>query len=310
MSSTKIAVNFDVDREVSFGLMIGEYSSPAILFKLGEIGGLYESLLRYVKRYHATSTVYPFIDKIPFSDELETFIGAKGGKVAAVHIRTAQSSGNAGPSETGGYASALALLKDEGYSIVFIGREPMPQDWKHFGVVNYSQSRLASFENDFKIAKRADLAITGASGVSAFFIVLDKPCLMLNTKLMAIPAMGRRTIYTPALAIDKSTGRVHDFLESLLGCGKYGIDGYRPEQTYLQHPTEEEILVGVQEVMALAAAPDTPMTDLQTRYRQLEWHPAFIDAMGGLVVDGGYIHYACSRMSEGFLQRHQDLMVT
>ena len=253
----------------------------------------YDSTLMYHKRFAATSDVYPFIDKIQCSDEIEDFIGAKGGKVSAVQFKDVSSAGIAFPLPAEHYIPALSFLMDNGYTIVLVGREAMPREWERFGVVNYAGSRLATFENDFRLMKRATVGIVGASGIQLFLELLDKPFIQINTKMPAMPPWGRKSICAPSLYRFNGDGGIPSFLEHL----QYNIQNKLYYDTNILTPfppTPRQILNATREMVELENNPGLPLTERQKKYRSLDPH--------------GCVGISATRMSDSFLIDHENLL--
>lgn len=254
---------------------------------------MYTDHLMYHRRFVATSDRYPYDEMVECSEQVDAFIGAKGAKVAAVQIKDVISTGNATAVQGEEYEPALALLKDAGYRLVLVGRERMPESWAKFGVVDYANSPIASFENDFRVMKRADVGLVGASGISLFLELFDKPLVHVNTKMPATPPWGRKCIYVPSLFTLNADGRTPTLLEHLQYNLTSGI-GYNPAERTPFPPTPAQIAEAVREMLTLAGDPTLPLTERQRKYKSLDPH--------------GCVGFSSSRISDSFLRDHEQLL--
>lgn len=248
--------------------------------------------LAYHKRFAATADQYPFIDRVELSNEIEEFIGAKGGRVAVVHFKEMETSGSASPTRVEDYEMTLGFLKDSGYTIVLAGREPMPQSWLRFGVVDYANSLLATFENDFRIMRRADVGVIGSSGIQLFLELFDKPFVQVNTKAPATPPWGRRAVTVPSLYKINQDGRTPSFVDHLRYNITHGISYDKTECTPFP-PTETQIRQATDEALLLGSDPNLPMTERQKKYKALD--------------PNGCVGFSLSRVSDSFLKDHENL---
>ncbi|MBF0094656.1 MAG: TIGR04372 family glycosyltransferase [Alphaproteobacteria bacterium] len=243
-----------------------EFNPKAFLFrdKSGECARIGHD--RYYQRRALTDGIFPFLDKVACSDSLEAFIGARGGKVAVIQIKTEISSGAGKLVDPASYEPALSLLKDEGHTLVLGGREAMPDSWQRFGVVDYANSPVANFENDFRLFRRADFGLVGASGISQFLELFDKPYVYLNTVLTAFPPFSRKAINVPALLRKVDDGRILSFAEQQAKPVWVPVSSIGTEPV---NATAEQVLAAVREALDRAAHPDLPPTPRQARYRNL-----------------------------------------
>lgn len=207
----------------------------------------------WYRRRSLTVDSSPFLNRLEFSPLIERLIGARGGPVAVV----------AAAPYPARYLAAFALLKDHGYTLVLGGRGRLPDEWRHFGVVDYAGSVLASFDNDFRLALRADLGVTQACGFSVFFEVLDKPYVCLDLQITATPPFSRRAVYTPAIFRHRADGRLLPFTEQ----HDAFTTGLAESQVAIIPASADQVAAATLEALQRAQTPDQPRTELQSRYQ-------------------------------------------
>lgn len=96
------------------------------------------------------------------------------------------------------YEDTLNYFKRNGYSIVLAGREPYPQIFFKYDVIDYANSKYATPFNDYLIVGNSSLVISSGSGFCNIAEVTDKPLLVVNS-FHGIQQFARRTILLPTL---------------------------------------------------------------------------------------------------------------
>lgn len=92
----------------------------------------------------------------------------KSEKLALVHIKENIINATAAPTDPENYIPAINFLKKLDFTIIHVGREAYPSCFKKAGVINYSETPYANYENDFILFSMADLCIISSSGISWF----------------------------------------------------------------------------------------------------------------------------------------------
>ena len=103
------------------------------------------------------------------------FLKNTGNKIALIHMKLHVINATAAQSDPSAYELAIRRLTDDGYQVVFVGREPFPPLFAKLGVLNYSESPVASYRHDVQLFAKASMAITAGSGISCLPDCMGKP---------------------------------------------------------------------------------------------------------------------------------------
>ncbi len=172
---------------------------------------LEEDFAAYYRRKRATGSKNFMARNFEMSAELDDLIGAGGKRLALVQHKEIglggyHSTGVAESTDPQTYVPALEYLLDQGLHPVHVGREPYPDCYRRLGVVDYANSPLASFRNDFALFANADVAIMGSSGVNWFAELMGMPFVIANTWSLNMPAYSPHCVVVPTLAKDRESG--------------------------------------------------------------------------------------------------------
>ncbi len=250
--------------------------------------------------YHRTRSLtedfFPWNEGKPeIEGPLADFIGGDLDRLAVIHFR--KSAGNAGvtiPAEN--FFPTLAYLRDSGYTLVKVGTEPYPEEFKPYNVADYSGSPFRSFKNDLALLGHAKLNIINASGLEHIADVMGIPCMSYGRWHLTLGAHSSKMVVVPALLYDPERHRLLTFGEQMLyfktrpeyweGSGfgwHFPFGKYHPRV-----PQPDELLAAVQETIALGKSPQ-PLSPEQTKFNQLDAN--------------GLLSQARSRISQFFLER-------
>ncbi len=249
----------------------------------------------YHKRVLKSAEFFPLQDAAFNYSQLGEFLNGNTEKLALIHIRTNIINATAKATDPETYLDTLAYLAEQGYHLVFVGREKMPAVFQQCDVINYSESRLATFRNDIQLFNMAELAVTAGSGISYLAECFGRPFVYLNYWHIAAPPASRRCVMVPTL-VQRQFGEFLSFsqqasLHSSLDGG--GAEVFPQMQYEARNATSAEILAATEELVSLRREP-RERTPLQERFRRL---------------DGGWaLRYSQARCSEYFLQKHRDLL--
>jgi len=216
--------------------------------------------------------------------------------IALIHVKNKVVNATAKITDPATYLAALTHLKNQGYQVVFVGREIMPEIFSSYGVINYARSSLASFENDLRLFSMAEVVITAGSGIAALADLAEKPLLYLNSWHLAAVMVSKMCIMVPTL-VKSAAGEYLKFreqikfYESMLDVGE---ESFRKlEGKYVaSNATAEEILAALQELMMLKEKYQA-RSPLQERFMEIE--------------NQGWLRYSRARYSEYFLKQHVNL---
>ncbi|MBI3251415.1 MAG: TIGR04372 family glycosyltransferase [Candidatus Andersenbacteria bacterium] len=255
--------------------------------------------LEYYRRRSETADFVPlheFGGKALKPDaQLRAFLKEEPGRLALIHIKTNIMNATAAPTDPATYMPALHCLLNQGFTLVFVGREEMPDLFRGLPMLNYAQSSVASFVHDLQLFALADVSVVGGSGIAWIADCLDKPVLYLNSWHMFMPPFSRKCIYVPTLALTKD-GQLLSFKEQFElhytgGVEKgdiFPIGDYQPVNA-----NAADILHGLQELLADLKG-EKELTLLQEDFRRVH--------------AGSWMKYAHSRMSDSFVKKYTHLL--
>jgi putative glycosyltransferase (TIGR04372 family) len=250
---------------------------------------------RYYALRNQTRSATPLKDGIGCDPELVRFLANDGRKIALVHIKLEVINATAAPSDPDAYLPAIEWLIDSGYRVVFVGREPYPAQFAARGVLNYSQSPLASYRHDIQLFGLADVAITAGSGISYLADCINKPYVYLNSWHLAMTNPSPRCVVVPSLVRERKTGRLLTFAEQnalYFNLPDRGGERFPIEIYEGRNADAAEVLAALRETLSLTGT--EPLSPEQSRY-----HKILPKLMQETVQ---------SRVSQFFLDRHPELL--
>ncbi len=135
----------------------------------------------WCERRYKTADIFPLyqFNKIK-NKELDVFLGNDTRPLCLIHIKTSAMNATAQPTDVKTYVKTIRFLMNAGNRIVFVGREKMPEDFSDLGVLNYSQSSIATFFNDIDLFSRAKMAIISGSGINWLAGCYGIPYIYIN----------------------------------------------------------------------------------------------------------------------------------
>ena len=218
-----------------------------------------------------------------------------GKKLCLVHIKTNVMNATAAPTDPTTYLPALKMMQGLGHTLVFVGRERMPPEFAKLGMVNYSESRHASFKNDILFFQACSVALVGGSGIAFLAQCYNKPFLYLNSWHAGLSPFTESSIFVPCL-VKKKGGSYLSFEEqNTLYFKLDAMDEQFPYSDYIaQNASGEEILEAAKELLSLAHAPK-PRSLLQEKYMSIDQGK-------------GVLEFSMSRISQYFLTQHEALL--
>jgi len=238
----------------------------------------YGRTLEYFRRRAASLQFNPWSKVPPLSEELSGFVG--NGKLALIHIRSVLrgqgSAGNAGThTNSQVFGPTLAMLRDTGYTVVKVGYEPYPEEWKQFGVLNYTNSGLMNYSNDLRLLGAAKLTMVNASGFENFSDLIGTPMVSYGRWSIGQLIPGKMTVHLPTLMRDKDTGKLLKFSEQIAhGFSKYefwergNCLNFPSDQFEVRPVHAEELLASALEAIRLGEQ-WVPPSPLQHQFMEL-----------------------------------------
>lgn len=248
----------------------------------------------YYKRRLKCSEYFPLKEATFDNSQLTKFLNGNTEKLALIHIRTRVMNATAKLTDPETYLDTLAYLSDLGYQLIFVGREKMPEAFRQYGLINYSESDIASFKNDIQLFNLADIAIIAGSGISFLADCYDKPHLYLNSWHLNRPMFSRNCICVPTL-VQKPSGELLKFTEQseLYLSITEAAEVFPAKHYQARNATPDEILMATQEMISLKENYKERST-LQEQFRQLD--------------NKRMLGYSEVRCSEYFLKKHSGLL--
>jgi len=263
-------------------------------FQLHLLEGNAQTRFAYERRKLCANYLPLAIDPCKSQPLLEK-LKLQGQKLCLVHLKTNIMNATAACTDPKTYLPALEMLFNQGFRIVFVGREKMPEEFARFGTVNYSQSRHATFKHDILLFQACEMAIVGGSGIAFLAQCYGKPFLYLNSWHAGLSPFTEASIFIPAL-VRNSEGRYLSFWEQNdLYFKLQAMDEQFPLGEYSARNADgEEILESAKELLDLMNN-RSPRSFLQERYMSIDQGK-------------GVLEFSLSRISNHFIERHQHLL--
>ena len=259
------------------------------LWQLSKKAGILQ-LARYYKKCHETQNYFPLAffsikEFRPFSIPDKPFV--------IIQIKTSPRNATAKPTDPKTLLATLKYLKQLGFAMVFAGREKMPEQFYDYSLINYAESKQASFENDLYLFSKAEFAITSGSGIAFLADRMNKPYLYLNSWQLQMGMPSAKCIMVPTLIKKRSTNKHLKFKDQMRLYAETFDPGPEnfPEKEYEAiNASSEDILASLEELLQKCFSP----TKLQKKYKQL--------------APDSPLGKGLSNCSHSFLKKHQGLL--
>ncbi|OGY37294.1 MAG: hypothetical protein A3E36_02080 [Candidatus Andersenbacteria bacterium RIFCSPHIGHO2_12_FULL_45_11b] len=248
------------------------------------------------ERRNKTTNPFPLYQKeIVRNKELDTFLGDDPRPLCLVHIKISAMNSTALPTDPKTYIQTLRFLMDAGYRIILVGREKMPKEFFDLGVLNYSQSSIATFGNDIDLFSRAKVAIISGSGINWLAGCYGIPYLYVNYWHISKTPPEKLCIAVPTL-IKKRGEQAYMSAKEQMDMYYYSEDHHEELFPYNEYEprnaSEDEILYAMQELLALRETYEEPTEEQKKIY-----------------ATSGYklLELSKSRISSYFIQKHSEV---
>jgi putative glycosyltransferase (TIGR04372 family) len=213
----------------------------------------------YAELRKKTSKFYPLRTVRSLSRSLSEFVGSH--KYIVIQIKDIRVNATFNPVNPQTYCLAIQEFSKKGYRVVFAGREKMPDIFKKLNVINYSESKFASGENDYDLILNASFVIASSSGFCFIPDCLDIPLLSVNNWQIN-GYIGRKTIQIPSLLnINNQKILFSNQINHFYDLGQIGPDTKAPIGWEVIDASAEDILLASKEMIRLS---HNNFTDLQT----------------------------------------------
>lgn len=247
-------------------------------------------------RRNNTTNPFPLWQKEALRNkELDTFLGDDPRPLCLVHIKTSAMNSTTLPTDPVTYIKTLQFLMDIGYRIVLVGREKMPKKFLDLGVLNYSESSIATFNNDIDLFSRSKVAIISGSGINWLAGCYGIPYLYINYWHISKTPPEKLCIAVPTLIRKKGE---QTYVHAKEQMDMYYSSEDNHEELFPYHSYEpinasdDEILLAMQELVAL---------------RQQYAEPT--EQQRNIYITSGYplLELCKSRISSYFIKKHPEV---
>lgn len=261
------------------------------LLQLSDLTNLWN---RYFKLRSSTLDYNPLISSQVEWKGLEDLLGNRLQKRVLVHIKEKAANATILPTDPETYLETLNYLCSERFQLVFVGRERMPKCFDDVGVINYPQSKLASFYHDIALFQSCSFALISGSGIAYLADCYQKPYVYLNSWHIGTPVFSPKAIVVPSL-LKKKLGGFLTFKEQIELFLTTAPDG-RVQNIHEyegRNASSDEILAAIHE---LQIGLDSPLArsslqkDIQMIMQEIP------------------LYFAKSRYSDYFLRKHEPLL--
>lgn len=241
---------------------------------------------------------FPLREMLPTCQDsaLMNFLGDKPEKLALIHVKALTGNATAKRSDANTYIDAISFLSDSGYRLVLVGREQMPEQFQRFNILNYSESEIASFENDMRLFGIAEISIVAGSGIALLPSCLNRPYVYINSWHLTKPSSHKLCVVAPTL-VRNMRGKLLTFADQIklyeslpdFGPEMFPSGLYEPRDL-----TAEEMLEAVTELDDLIRV-YKERSDLQERYCATKSEHSMMEL-------------SQARVSQRFLEKHEALL--
>jgi putative glycosyltransferase (TIGR04372 family) len=276
----------------------GSYSPPAdgqsFLYQIDK-GQNRATWQQYYRLRERTGNLTPLLDGLKPDRELAEFVGGNR-RLALFHIKLHVANATAAPTRAEDYELAIRYLKDSGYNVVHVGREPMPKLFAELGVLNYAESAIRSYQHDLQLFSMAKIAVTAGSGIALIPDCMNIPFAYLDSWHLGMPMASKNCVMVPALIVDRSNGRALAFKEQLdlyFAMADHGDESFPADLYSVRNASAEDVLAAVKE-LEIFSTQNVPLTELQNEFRALD-----PDGLGAITQ---------ARVSDSFLRKNAGLL--
>lgn len=162
-------------------------------------------------------------------------------KYAVIHIKTLEGNSCALRTDPLTYIDTIEYLKKNNFNVIFAGREKMPNLFKKFDVVNYSEWTGANFSNDLQLISNSSFVLSFASGFSNIPDLFEIPSVYCGSWHLTVPLFSSSTIFLPAL-LNYKNGKRLKFKEQVNMFLNNGNNNFSREDVIVVNPSSYEIL--------------------------------------------------------------------
>lgn len=251
---------------------------------------------RYASYYilrKETFDSYPMRPQKKISLELSNYLGAMVEKYAVVKINTNTGNATAVVTDPSTYLNAIRYLQQNGYGIVFAGREEMPEVFHELKILNYAESLLANFRHDIELIASSKFVLSSGSGFGFIADTMGIPMVATNSWHLTVPFPSRYCVTLPTLLYDKNDNPMRfseqiNFFYSQEQSSTLSTQSIKP-----RNASASEILAALVEATTIQDS-KYEISKLQNQFKNLKLEsPLF---------------YAESKVSQQFIEKFQYLL--
>jgi putative glycosyltransferase (TIGR04372 family) len=203
---------------------------------------LYDKYRNWFTLIQKTKGFFPvkYLHKNHKSSDLKEFIGNT--RYIIIQIKDVAVNASFLTTDPQSYLPVIQQMRHQGYQVVFAGRERMPSMFSEYGVLNYSESSLATASNDYYLVRDATAVLASGSGFAMIADVMGIPLLTVNCWNF-LWCGGERSIVIPSLLSLHGTAMTflqqHELAETVGPCatavndsGDYTCYDASPKEIY------------------------------------------------------------------------------
>lgn len=240
-----------------------------------------------------THEFYPMKPRNVMSIDLSNFLGKAVTKYAVIQIKTFAVNATAVVTDPSTYLEAIKFLKDKGYTLVFAGREEMPEEFQFFGMLNYAEWDKANFRYDLELIAESNFVLSSGSGFTMFADTMDIPLVASNSWHLAVLQPSRFCVTVPTL-LNGEDGNLMRFRDQIDLFYSRGESNSPPPQSMKPRvAASDEILEATKEALSLKECFHS-RSKLQDQFKVLK--------------QGSPLFVAESRISQHFIERFKYLL--
>ena len=232
----------------------------------------------------------------PISYSLKNLINKNINKIALIHAKFIKRNSAAKATDPNTYLPTLYKIKQNGYYVIYVGREKMPDEFKKLNIFDYANSKHANFQNDLGLFSLAKISIIGGSGIAALPVICKTPFLYINAWDSFIwPWSYNLSVFIPTLMKDKNNNKltIKQQLEVLRYRSEEGPENF-PEQDYDPiDANDEQILEAYYELEDLIKNNNKEWTGNQKLIKNLDF---------------GHLSFLESRISDKFINQNLEIL--
>ncbi len=236
--------------------------------KFRSLSGFTRKQAYYSKCAHKLDSI--FYQKTLISSELKKIINDKidsSKKTVLIHLKEIETNQVAKLTDPVTYLLTLKYLSKK-YNLIFVGRESMPKIFEDYIDFNYSESNIATFDNDIELFKFADFAIINGSGLALLSDKVKTPFLLINYWHLPFQYFSKLNLLCPSLMM---TGKKYLSFKDMIRLRFQNIENNCQDfkKYQIRNLSESDIYEAFIELENKNLNQDFEFSDLQKKFNNL-----------------------------------------